>query len=336
MFSETNLKTVDFLDITFNLVEENFKPYKKPNSQTLYVNIESNHYNTVLNEIPNSVNQRLTNISSSEIEFEHCKNEYEKALKESGFNKKLKFLNDESSNKKGTENKSKTKNRKRKIIWYNPPFNKALKTDFGKLFFKLLDKHFPRGHKLHKIFNRNTVKLSYSTTPNMKRILQNHNSKILNKRKEKLDKECSCPRTRKNKCILQNKCLHKAIVYKASVLKTGHYYIGVSEADFKHRHARHTYSFRHEKDKGSTTLSQKIWEIGENITPQNPEPKIKWEIIKHSHPRKPGDKTCQLCLEESLQIMKASNDPLCLNQRRELANRCNFYHRAKHKLSNVK
>ena len=53
------------------------------------------------------------------------------------------------------------------IIWYNPPDLTYLKTNISKIFFKLLNKHFPIGLKFYKIFNKNTVKLIYSSTKNM-------------------------------------------------------------------------------------------------------------------------------------------------------------------------
>ena len=56
--------------------------------------------------------------------------------------------------------------------WY--PF-----TDYGKVFLKLLKKHFPASHVLHKIFNKNTVKSSYSC---MKTVISPHNKSILNPR----------------------------------------------------------------------------------------------------------------------------------------------------------
>ena len=34
-------------------------------------------------------------------------------------------------------------------------------------------------HKLHQIFNRNNVKVSYSCLPNVSNIIQSHNKKIL-------------------------------------------------------------------------------------------------------------------------------------------------------------
>ena len=100
--------------------------------------------------------------------------------------------------------------------------------------------------------------------------------------------------------------------------------------------SRHTYSFKHEKEKNATALSQHIWEIGENITPENPVPAIKWEVIKTTKPREPGSKLCPLCIEEKIQILKANKDENCLNIRSELSNRCIIYHRSKHKLLSVR
>ena len=51
-------------------------------------------------------------------------------------------------------------NNNQKIMWSNPPYLKSLKTDVEKIFVKLLSKHFPGNHRLHKKSNRNTVKIS--------------------------------------------------------------------------------------------------------------------------------------------------------------------------------
>ena len=72
------------------------------------------------------------------------------------------------------------RNRKRQIIWFNPPFNLKAKTKIGKLFLNLLEKHFPPHNKLHKLFNRTTVKISYSCMPNMNSYTYMHNHKVLN------------------------------------------------------------------------------------------------------------------------------------------------------------
>ena len=40
---KTNLKQVDFLDVTFNLNNSTYQPYKKEDNQLLYINMSSNH-----------------------------------------------------------------------------------------------------------------------------------------------------------------------------------------------------------------------------------------------------------------------------------------------------
>ena len=64
-----------------------------------------------------------------------------------------------------------------------PPFSKNVSTNIGHRFLALVDKHFPKDHKLRKIFNRNTIKISYSCMNNTKQIIDNHNKRILNSSK---------------------------------------------------------------------------------------------------------------------------------------------------------
>jgi len=60
----------------------------------------------------------------------------------------------------------------------------ALKTKFGKQFLELVSKHFPRHYKMYPILNRNTLKMSYSCTANIKIIIQGHNKKVLMEKKK--------------------------------------------------------------------------------------------------------------------------------------------------------
>ena len=62
-----------------------YKPFKKPNSDTMYVNAKSNHPPTVIKQLPQSVNKRLNDISCNESVFNAAKGEYEKALKDAGY-----------------------------------------------------------------------------------------------------------------------------------------------------------------------------------------------------------------------------------------------------------
>ena len=82
---KTNLHIVDFLDVTFNLLDETHKPYKKPNGQLLCINTSSNHPPQIIKQLPISISNRLSNNSSNKQVFDMSKGEYEKALRESGY-----------------------------------------------------------------------------------------------------------------------------------------------------------------------------------------------------------------------------------------------------------
>ena len=82
---ETNLKVVEFLDITFNLNNGIYKPYKKPNDRLLYINKSSNHPPQIINQLPKIISDRLSRNSSNKEVFNTAKGEYEEALKCSGY-----------------------------------------------------------------------------------------------------------------------------------------------------------------------------------------------------------------------------------------------------------
>ncbi len=70
-------------------------------------------------------------------------------------------------------------------------------TNIGREFLQILSRNFPANHKYHKIFNKNTVKISYSCMPNMNSVIKSHNSKLLENTKEnqvsvKEVKSCNC------------------------------------------------------------------------------------------------------------------------------------------------
>ena len=73
--------------------------------------------------------------------------------------------------------------RQRNIIWFNPLYSVKVETNIGKTFLKLIDKNFPKTNKLHKIFSRNNVKVSYSCLPNFSNMIKLHNNRILSEEK---------------------------------------------------------------------------------------------------------------------------------------------------------
>ena len=47
------------------------------------------------------------------------------------------------------------KKRKRKIIWFNPPYSKNVQANVGKIFLRYIKKHFPKNtHKFYEIFKK--------------------------------------------------------------------------------------------------------------------------------------------------------------------------------------
>ena len=173
---ETDSKFVNFLDVTLNLTTGKCQPYNKPCNNPLYINILSNHPPNIIKNLPGNISKRISNLLADGTTFNKSKDLYNNALTESGFKDKITFQKQQNTSTV-TNN---TKNRKRKIIWFNPPFSLHVSTNIGKRFFSLLSKHFPKTHQLHKLFNRNNVKLSYSFLPNFKSMINGHNKSILN------------------------------------------------------------------------------------------------------------------------------------------------------------
>ena len=110
--------------------------------------------------------------------FERSTKIHQKALEESGHEYKLKF---EKQDLDALNNNSKKKKRKRRIYWFNPPWDMNVAIKVGKKFFQILDETIPPGHPLHKVFNKQTVKLSYCTMPNMLKKISVHNSRVTGK-----------------------------------------------------------------------------------------------------------------------------------------------------------
>ena len=142
--------------------------------------------------------------------------------------------------------KTKQKEKKRNIIWFNPPYSKSVKTNIGRIFIKLISKHFPPNHKFVKIFNKNTIKLSYSCMPNIRSKINGHNKKILQPKPAEPQKLCNC--LVKEDCPLNGLCLTSSILYQTTIkCSNSKYkqkrYKGICEMTFNKRYANHKKSF---------------------------------------------------------------------------------------------
>ena len=78
---EVNKKIADFLDVRFNLNEQTYETYRKPNNEPVYINIQSNHPPNIIADIEKAVYKRLTNISCNKNVFDRNVGIYQAALK---------------------------------------------------------------------------------------------------------------------------------------------------------------------------------------------------------------------------------------------------------------
>ena len=295
-------------------------PYGKSSNTILYIYSESNHPPLIIKQLPSMISKGISNLSCNEHEIKKVKPLDESALKSSGFNYSMKF---------GALVDNVRRHRNSKVIWFNPPYSLNVKANIGKVFLKLVRKHFPRSHKLSKIFNLNTIKISYSSMPNVKNLIKQHNSKILNKDRDKIQRPCNCGM--KESCPLNSKCLHQCMVYKAEVSTNTTYkeYYGASEKEFKPRYNNHTQSFRNISHSNDMELSKYLWTLKTNGIDYH----LKWGTKSYACRYKCGTRRCDLCLTEKM-IIALADSKFLFNKRTELISKCR--HRSKFNLSIVK
>lgn len=315
---DVNIKVTNYLDVTFNLVTGKYKPYRKPGDTPVYLNAQSNHPPVILKNLPNAIGKRLTTISCDEETFNIAAPAYNNALHASGFLERVEYDRDHGT---GTQRKK----RRRKIIWFNPPFSKNVASDVGASFLRLVNKHFPKKSKLGKIFNRGTVKVSYSCLPNVGSIIQSSNRKKLET--SGAEKPCNC--RVKQECPLRGECQAECTVYEATIETEteSRSYVGLSEPPFKARYANHMSSLRNERYRGSTELSKYAWELKSKNQPFT----LSWRIKDRARSYNTVTKRCNLCLTEKYRIITADKAS-SLNKRTELVAKCR--HASKYLLCN--
>ena len=158
---------------------------------------------------------------------------------------------------------------------------------------------------------------------NVKSEISKHNHQILrhsqNIENTVTSGNCNCKV--KTSCPLQGNCLTKNIIYKAEVSTSNENdvkeYIGMTATTFKERYRNHKTSINNKHYTSETELSKYVWKqknSGKTVS-------IKWSILRHAAPRKPGSRRCNLCLTEKLCILRADQEKT-LNKRTELFSKC--------------
>ena len=136
--------------------------------------IISDHPPNIIKNLPGNVSKTINNLSADETTFNKPRDLYNNALAESELKHNITFQKQHNTSTVTND----TKNRKRNITWPNPPFSLNVSTNIGKKFFTLLGKHFPKTHRLHKLFNPNNVKVSYSSLSNFKSVITGYDKNI--------------------------------------------------------------------------------------------------------------------------------------------------------------
>ena len=149
-----NLKICNFLDVTLNLTDGSYYPYRKPNNETLYIDTNSNHPPTIIKHLPAAIGGRISDMSSNKELFNKAKAHYESALKRSGHDEKLTYTERKKPAAHTAQNSR--KNRHRNVIWFNPPYSMNVQTNIGREFLNLVNKHFPKNHRYSKISTKTT------------------------------------------------------------------------------------------------------------------------------------------------------------------------------------
>ena len=159
--------------------------------------------------LPMNINNRLSRLSANEEIFNEAAPPYQQALIDSEYEHILKFQPNIRSNN------WKKRNRNRKCLWFNPPWSSNVKSNIGAQFLRIISECFPRGHILHKVFNRNNVKVSYRTMDNVKKIVSRHNMKIINNQNPPPPPPPF--RCRTLSPLFPNECKNKDVVYLCRV-----------------------------------------------------------------------------------------------------------------------
>ena len=92
-----NSKNVNFLDITFDLQNSVYKPYRKCNGKPTFMNKNSNHPLSILKQLTKSIEKGHSETSSNKDMFDKSLKFYQDALKDSGFSNDLHYVENNNS-----------------------------------------------------------------------------------------------------------------------------------------------------------------------------------------------------------------------------------------------
>ena len=132
----SNNKRVN-LDVTLDLLNNSYKHFLKTDQYPSYINVNTNDLKTIIKQVLKAVKLRISNLSANEKIFQECNKIYMDVLKNSGFREEFTYQEENIPNDINKESKKCCqKNRKRKIIWFNPAFCSLASINVGKYLLK--------------------------------------------------------------------------------------------------------------------------------------------------------------------------------------------------------
>ena len=181
--------------------------------------------------------------------------------------------------------------------------------------------YLTRKHVLHKIFNRNTVKISYSCMPNLNKTSTATTSPFYTKRSCRQD--LAIVEWKQNALWVETASRNRLSQFtkrpspQKIITLPRPTCMGLTENSFKTRSSNHKSSFANANKRNNTELRKYIWYLKENLT------KFKgtWRILKHASSYNPTSNKCNLCLWEKY-FTFCKPDLASLNKRNELTSSC--------------
>ena len=175
---------------------------------------------------------------------------------------------------------------------------------------------------IYQIFNKNKVKVSYRTTPNISQIIAGHNRKLLNKLSPKEVKPCTC---RVQAFPVEGKCQQEGTIYQTTVKHTNpatgqqetNTYSGLAGTTFYQRHQNHKTTLKDRSHSTKSELSNHCWKLKDSSVGFS----LSWKLIDKGQKFSPISKSCKLCtLERYFLICKP--EFYTLNKNKEFGDEC--------------
>ena len=311
-------RIITFLDIVFDFQKRTFGV--NPKDEIIYVNSDSDHPLRTIKGIPSMVNSRLLRLSSCEKEYDRVKPIFSNALNSCGYSTGFNYVKSDNSIIK------KKRIRQRNVTWWNPPFSSNA-DGVARKAFSIIDEYLFKNNFLSRIFNKNSVKISYKTLPGaaLSGVIASHNRRVLNVNVDTPARSCNCRRAKL--CPVGGFCLKENMIYRVDVtagLEKRHY-DGMCSRPFKARFNEHRSScFKKMKegDKCSTTLASYVRRCLKNGIKVD----MKWKLLASA--KSFDGESCRLCDLEKFVLFYndrgkfKGGSGLSLNKKDELFHGC--------------